>query len=218
MRMMKLVVLALAIVALAAVASANPLPCAQITPVAYANGYSCETANGFEFLNFQLTAGTLPSDGSLFFTQSANGATVNLESANLTSNYTITYGVTLDTLIWTNPTTFLATANVGLSAVGNANAALLLTVTPPGTSDTFTQVANVGTQSGVINGINAITASVTDTYTYGATQPVPTGQIQNGINGFTEATGPEPATMFLMGGALLGLGAMARKRSKKTRA
>jgi hypothetical protein len=215
--MMKLAVLALAIVALAAVASATTM-CAQISPIAYANGYTCETANGFVFTNFQLTSGTLPSDGSLFFTQSLTGATVNLESANLVSNYSLSYGVSLDPAIWTSPVTFLSTANVGLSAIGNANATLVLTVTPPGASDTFTQVANVGTQSGVINGIGTTAATVTDVYTYSGSQPTPTGQIQNGLNGFNEATGPEPSTMLLMGGALLGLGAMARKRSKKTRA
>jgi hypothetical protein len=87
----------------------------------------------------------------------------------------------------------------------------LLVKTIGAQSDNFSQVGNVGTDSGPITGINATSFTVSDAYTYTS------GGILNASNSFNEATpatAPEPSTMLLMGGALLGLGAIARRRKK----
>jgi|HubBroStandDraft_6_1064221.scaffolds.fasta_scaffold564670_1 hypothetical protein len=212
MKTLKLTVVVMAIGAIVAVATPLGSPC-SVNPVLFATGNTdaCEI-NGFYVSNFQVPSGSLPTDGSLQFSSSLGGIVLNLESANLLSNFTMTYTVQLDPAVWTNPLTVISSANVGMQANGSADALLTKTVTPGGT-DTFTQSGNVGTDSGPITGINATSANVQDVYAYTS------GTILNASNSFIEFTPtvgnvPEPSTMILMGGALIGLGSIARKRRK----
>jgi len=69
----------------------------------------------------------------------------------------------------------------------------------------------VGSTNKYVVGLNTNTVNFIDTYTPGATD-------LDGITGVTndlyETFGPEPGTMMLMGGALIGLGVVARKRRR----
>lgn len=195
--------------ALGAIAVASPLgPACSTNPVLFGSFTNCET-DGFYVSNFQITSGATPSDASLQIGQLGLGEmTVNLESNNLNSSFTMTYSVALDPGVW-GPPAVISTANVGLQANGSSNALLVKTIGAQ--SDNFSQVGNVGTDSGPITGINATSINVQDVYTYTS------GGILNASNSFNEATPattPEPSTMLLMGGALLGLGAIARRRKK----
>src|SRR5580692_1067295 len=135
MKMLKLAICAMATCAVVAVAS--PLgPACSANPVLFATGNTddCEV-NGFYVSNFQLTSGSTPSDASLQFSSSLSGIVVNLESADLNSNFTLTYDVQLDPGVW-GTSGVISTANVGLQANGSSNALLQKTLTPGG-SDTF---------------------------------------------------------------------------------
>jgi hypothetical protein len=99
----------------------------------------------------------------------------------------------------------------GLQASGNGNSASLTKVCSPACSpqpsatvsgnQTVTQVGGIGPTMSV---------RVTDTYTFAS------GNILNVSNSFieTDTTVPEPGTLLLMGGALVGLSLFGRGRRR----
>jgi hypothetical protein len=218
------------IVAFAFIASANTLApaCAasfSATTALTMDGGLASCENGdyeYTFLSFSGYSG---GDNNLIITiSSPTGNQISFSDiggSDLASGFTATYEVTLDTgtpPASNDPNYYkIMTAGASLqddgfsTGVGSLQSVVSID-TGTGTGGTATATGNLGSEvSGAIGGLVATEITVADTFTltdsgiYAA----------NNIFGQKDTFGPEPSTMLLVGGALVGLGVLGRKRSKK---
>lgn len=217
--MNKLALLGMAL-ALPFVAGANNLSTCSGSAMTYATwtagGFGCEVG-GVEFTNF--APGSLSNTTTLLVSLNTvlgvEYITLNFQNGDFTQSYTGSYNVTIDTTAFGGVDTAYQDVTSATAATQQGSAAtdsLTLNLSNGATGQVvYSDVAGNGSAApptGV--GIDSQSFTVTDTYAYGS------GVILNNSNTFTEQDtfGPEPSTMILMGGALIGLGAFARKRRK----
>ncbi|MGB9458739.1 MAG: PEP-CTERM sorting domain-containing protein [Bryobacteraceae bacterium] len=224
--MKKIFVLILAVVALASIGSAGPVtPCGTGT-IGFAtlvgSGFECE-AGDYIFSNFDVTSGSVDSNVTATIQISGlQGQIVlfNLNDGNgFTSNFDLTYTVTLDPTALPaslDPTYYaIVLATAGLQDNGGDSATWQKTVdATSGTgsgSETITDANGTTTPSGAITGLAATVLNVTDDFNIISGT---NGSIVDLSNRYTEADtlAPEPSTMLLLGGALIGLSVVVRKR------
>ncbi|MGO9008474.1 MAG: PEP-CTERM sorting domain-containing protein [Bryobacteraceae bacterium] len=227
--MKKIFVLILAVVALAGIGSAGTVPACGTAPIGFAtltgSGFECE-AGDYIFTNFDVTSGSV--DSSVTATIQISGAQGQIVLFNLndgddfTSSFELTYSVALDPTASPaslDPTYYaIVLATAGLQddgGIGTDLATWQKTVAAgSGTgsgSETITDAAGTTTPSGAITGLAAFTLNVTDAFTLVSGS---NGFVVDLSNRYTEADtlAPEPSTMLLLGGALIGLSVVTRKR------
>lgn len=216
----------LGLLALSAIGAANTLQCGT-APIPFATLVSqggCE-AGDYIFTNFDLVSGSV--DSSVTATIQISGAQGQIVLFNLndgdgfTTNFQLAYNVALDpaaspaSLDPAGYAIILATA--GLQDNGGDSGTWQKTVNAiSGTgsgSETITDASGVTSFSGAITGLDGFAFDVTDTFDIISGT---NGAIIDLSNRYTQAdTVAEPSTMMLLGGALLGLGVLARKRRKE---
>lgn len=221
--------LAALVVAVSGIASASIVAC-PTAPITFATfetytaGNGCEigdtiftysSSSGFSVAQTTVTISLSGSQSQNFLInfQDANGFTANTSLVYSVSVDPTQFPASLDPSFWA-----FTTSTGGLQSDGTGVANLVTTesattsLSGGAAGGTLTVMQNGGNQNnnGPITGLKATVLSVTDTYTYSS------GDILNQSNGFFQAdtSGPEPSTMMLMGGALVGLAAFARKRRK----
>ncbi|MGD0669386.1 MAG: PEP-CTERM sorting domain-containing protein [Bryobacteraceae bacterium] len=224
--MKKIFVLILAVVALASIGSAGPITPCGIGNIPFAtltgSGFECESGD-YIFSNFDVTSGSVDSNVTATIQISGlQGQIVlfNLNDGNgFTSNFDLTYTVTLDPTALPaslDPTYYaIVLATAGLQDNGGDSATWQKTVdATSGTgsgSETITDANGTTTPSGAITGLAATVLNVTDDFNIVSGT---NGSIVDLSNRYTEADtlAPEPSTMLLLGGALIGLSVVVRKR------
>ncbi|MFY9727199.1 MAG: PEP-CTERM sorting domain-containing protein [Bryobacteraceae bacterium] len=224
--MKKIFVLILAVVALAGIGSAGTVPACGTSPIGFAtltgSGFECE-AGDYIFTNFDVTSGSVDSNVTATIQISGTQGQIvlfNLNDGNgFTSNFGLTYTVTLDPTALpasSDPTYYaIVLATAGLQDNGGDSATWQKTVdATSGTgsgSETITDASGTTTPSGAITGLAATVLDVTDDFTIVSGT---NGSIVDLSNRYTEADtlAPEPSTMLLLGGALIGLSVVTRKR------
>lgn len=222
--MKKVLGLIVAFVALASIGIAGPVTACGTSPILFTTLISqggCE-AGDYIFTNFDITSGSVdPTVTATIQISGARGQIVlfNLNDAGgFNNNFDLTYTVTLDPTALPaslDPTYYaIVLATAGLQDNGGNSATWQETVDATnGTgsgSETITDASGVTSPSGAIAGLAATGLNVTDGFNLiGGTDG-----IIDLSNRYTEADtlAPEPATMLLMGGALIGLSVIARKR------
>ncbi len=197
-------------------AGATTVQCSTQTDWPFAtwsgSGFSCE-ADDLVFSNFSVS--NVPSNMALNFSTDTAGDTVNLNLVNGTfaQTFTFSYEVTVDDTAFpanNAPDWLIDTASAAVQAVTGADGTLEKQVYqsddgPLIGTDTFTQSGNTGGDIGPIT-IGQTSIFVVDSFSYQS------GTFLDASNTFIQGPLPEPSTMALMGGALIGLGVIGRKR------
>jgi hypothetical protein len=220
--------LLLAILLLPFALSASSLPNCGSVPITWSTvvGWHTPTtgcqAGDIQLSNFQLTSGTIDTP-NVTVTISTTGANSQVTILNMNDNngflnaFSMSYVVTIDFTANSVPPLSLGgmwavvQASAGLQVNGNDSQATWTKVLSNGATGTSTvSDVNGSVPAAPPIFINSVSFLVTDTYT-----PVVGGQdILNLSNKFTQGPVPEPSTMLLLGGALIGLGVVGRKRRK----
>lgn len=219
--------LLLGILLLPFVASATMIPCGS-SPISWSTvagwgiGNGCQ-AGDVQYSNIQLLSGSIDTT-DVTVTISTSGASNQISIFNMndsdgfTEGFQMSYNVTLDYTANSLPplslggTWAFVQASVGLQTNGNNSYATWTKLLSNGATGTETVTDNDGTVPAAPPILlDSSTFLVTDTYnpTNGG------GDILNLSNKFTQGQVPEPSTMLLLGGALVGLGVAGRKRRKK---
>jgi hypothetical protein len=177
-------------------------------------GFSCE-ADDLVFSSFSVN--NVPGNMALNFSTNASGSMISLNLVNGTfaQSFSFSYEVTLDDTASpadNEPLWVINTASAAVQAVTGANGTLEKQVyqTQGGTligTDVYTQSGNTGGDIGPIP-INLTSIFIVDSFSYGS------GTFLDASNTFTQDPIPEPSTMVLLGGALIGMGLIGRKRRK----
>ncbi len=223
--MKKAFVLMLGVAALASIGSAGTITPCGTGNITFAtltgSGFDCE-AGDYIFSDFAVTSGSVAS--SVTGTIQISGASGQIATFNLNngggfmSDFELTYTVTLDPTAApadTDPANYaIVLATAGLQDNGGDSATWVkivdATVGTGSGSETVTDTNGTTAPSGAITGLAATELGVTDDFTIISG----TGSILDLSNRFTEADTltPEPSTMMLLGGALIGLSVVVRKR------
>jgi hypothetical protein len=216
-RLLLAVVLLLPLVALA-----NPVACpAGSSSIAWTTLVSqggCE-AGDLEYTNFQVLTGSLDSNVSATISVPNAGdsysSLFNLNDANYFSTaFSISYVVTVDPLALPSANNWqVVESSTGLQDNGGGPLATITKALSNGASGSTysTWDPSLGyTYSGAQIILESTSFTVTDTFTISPG----TSKIADVSNEFTQEIVPEPSTMLLLGGALIGLGVIGRKRRK----
>jgi hypothetical protein len=168
-----------------------------LTSILNTPGFSCEQQDKI-YSGFNLVSGSIAGVSVEFFFQpigTLDNHTVQY-SGNLSSAFDLQYNIAVDLSI--SPNNRIVLVGVDLNASASGGNPTVTKSSPTGDFLTIVASKNTGSQNTGIDGLTSV--NVEDAYN-------PNGGAATSIsNSFVEAT-PEPATMMLMGGALLLLGA-----------
>jgi hypothetical protein len=182
-----------------------------------ASGLGCEIGDKV-FTAFNVTAGSVPNDTTVQFTQSGNIITINFQNGNLNAfnnDFTVAYNVAIDPAF--NPDGSannsgqlwrIVRISAGLQdSTGTSVAALTKSCNPACSPTPSATLDGAGHLTQVVGNVNnATSVTVTDSYDYTS------GVVTNISNSIFESNVPEPSTFILFGGALVGLGMLRRRR------
>jgi hypothetical protein len=220
--------LLLGILLLPLVASATIIPCGAV-PISWSTvagwtgaGNGCQTGD-IQLTNFQLLSGSVDAS-NVTVTISTSGVNNVWTIFNMNDNngfvngFSLSYVVTIDFTANSIPPLSLGgswaivQASAGLQVNGNNSQASWTKTLSNGATGTSTVMDISGSVPAAPPiSLDSVSFQVTDTYV-----PTVGGQdILNLSNKFTQDQTPEPSTMLLLGGALIGLGVVGRKRRKK---